>query len=63
MLESAASLSKEGIHSIPVFFFTSGSFKATVHGSSDQETFAKVFRAAEKYWKSSEEIAAGEAAR
>lgn len=51
VLESARNLQREGIHSIPVFFFRSGEFRATIHGSSDRQKFLQVFKAAETYWK------------
>jgi predicted DsbA family dithiol-disulfide isomerase len=50
-LRSAADLQKSGIRQIPVFFFRSGDFEATVHGSSDVPDFLEVFRQAEAFWK------------
>jgi predicted DsbA family dithiol-disulfide isomerase len=50
-LQSASDLQTMGISSIPVFFFSSGSFEATVHGSSTVQEFLEVFRRAEHYWK------------
>lgn len=51
VMKSADSLTRSGIHSIPVFFFVSGDFEARVHGSSNQKEFLNVFKAAEDYWQ------------
>jgi len=41
----------EGIHSIPVFVFTSGTFSTTVHGSADVEQFASVLDSVQAHWR------------
>lgn len=51
VLDSARRLTQSGIHSIPVFLFSSGDFSATVHGSSNQAEFERVFREAEEHWR------------
>lgn len=50
VLASADELTRSGIHSIPVFLFRSGEFRARVHGSASEEAFTSVFRDAEAHW-------------
>ena len=47
---SVKQTARQQIHSIPVFFFSSGGFSATVHGSSSAEEFLDTFKAVERHW-------------
>eukprot|EP00729_Bicosta_minor_P016258 gene16258-1283_t len=51
VLKAVEAARLEGIHSIPVFVFTSGSFSATVHGSADVQRFAGVLDDVEAHWR------------
>lgn len=48
---SVAEAHRAGIHSIPVFLFTSGGFAEAVHGSADVERFSSVLRSIKRHWK------------
>jgi predicted DsbA family dithiol-disulfide isomerase len=49
--EAVQDAAKRQIHSIPVFFIKSGSFAATVHGSSSVKEFSRVFLAIVEHWE------------
>jgi len=51
VLKAVEAARLEGIHSIPVFVFTSGNFSTTVHGSADVQRFAGVLDDVEAHWR------------
>lgn len=60
VLASVEAAHRRGIHSIPVFVFHSAGYAKTVHGSSDEATFAAVLREIEAHWATTQAVAGRE---